>query len=48
MTKELGHNDKHLQSEIEQLDRFGYFGGRMEVPFSINVMIRIARDGPGR
>ena len=48
MTKELGRDDKHLQNLIEQIYPYDDLTGRIELLFSINVMIRIAKDRPGR
>ena len=48
MTKELGHDDKHLQNLIGQLDMNNQLTGKIELLFPNNVMVRIARDRPGR
>ena len=48
MTKELGQDDKQLLTLIRQLDTRNHLTGIMELLFSIDFAIRIARDGPGR
>ena len=48
MTKKLGQDNIHLLTLIRQLDTRNHLTGIMELLFSIDFAIRIARDGPGR
>ena len=48
MTKELGQNNRHIQTLLEEVSGYGddLTTGRLELLISIKMYVRIERNGP--